>query len=427
MTMRLIKFNEAHERCLREQTITAEQPGTVLHDFGMLLEFVGPQGVEAGGQYNMLPIKSIKELDSRLSRPLHLKLKRPQIRSHPYLQGLNLLLRASGLSRVDGTGDKARLVLDPEMMVQWDRLNPTERYFNLLEAWLRFGRPEMVGERGSWIDSMLAGCLQAWRSLPEESRRSGGNRLVELYGMGVGRDLYKLALMDLFGLVAVELPAAGVTPWAPAGIAPAPFGDAVCALLTARLDRIWGDAVLKEPEDGEEAGEAGDDDDEGPDRPRFGVWQPIFQPYFPDWRENLEFPEPESREGIFVFRVSWGKDVWRLIAMSDDDTLDDLATAILRSLRFDFDHLYEFVYRDRMGATAAIKHPEMDEGPWTTQVTIGELPMEPGQAMVFHYDFGDNWRFDVKLERIEPLDAGIKAPAILEKHGKSPKQYPDWD
>ena len=93
-------------------------------------------------------MKFIGELDRRLSRPLHLELKRPQLRSHPYLQGLNLLLRASGLSRVEGTGAKARLVLDPAMRMQWDQLNPTEQYFNLLEAWLRFGRAEMVGETG---------------------------------------------------------------------------------------------------------------------------------------------------------------------------------------------------------------------------------------------------------------------------------------
>jgi hypothetical protein len=241
--------------------------------------------------------------------------------------------------------------------------------------------------------------------------------------MGIGRDLYKLALMDLFGLVAVQLPRPGVTPWAPAGAASVPFGDAVGALLTSRLDHIWGDAVLKKSGDGEEAG---DDDEQVPDQPRFGDWQPIFRPYFPEWRENLEFPEPESREGFFVFRVSWGKDFWRLVAMSDDDTLDDLATVILRSLKFDFDHLYEFVYRDRMGATVAINHPEM-EGPWADQITIGELPMEPGQAMQFHYDFGDDWRFDVKLERIEPPDARIKAPAVLEKYGKAPKQYGDLD
>jgi hypothetical protein len=62
---------------------------------------VGHEGVEAQGKYNLLPIKLIGELDRRFSRPLHLDLTRPQIRSHPYLQGLNLLLRASGLTRIE--------------------------------------------------------------------------------------------------------------------------------------------------------------------------------------------------------------------------------------------------------------------------------------------------------------------------------------
>jgi hypothetical protein len=148
------KVTEAHERCLRDQVITSEQPGSVLRDFGMLLEFVGTEGVEAAGKHNLIAIKHIPELDERLTRRLRLNMKRPQIRSHPYLQGLNLLLRASGLSRVARSGAKARLVLDPEMMVQWDALNPTERYFNLLEAWLRLGRGEMVG---MW-QSVLVSC-----------------------------------------------------------------------------------------------------------------------------------------------------------------------------------------------------------------------------------------------------------------------------
>jgi hypothetical protein len=136
------------EACLRSQVFTAVQPGSVLHDFQMLLDYLQREsGVVASGKYDLLPIKLIGELDRGLSRPLRLELKRPQLKSHPYLQALNLLLRASGLSRVTGPGAKARLVLDPAMLVQWDQLNPTEQYFNLLEAWLRFGRPEMVGER----------------------------------------------------------------------------------------------------------------------------------------------------------------------------------------------------------------------------------------------------------------------------------------
>jgi hypothetical protein len=43
------------------------------------------------------------------------------------------------------------------------------------------------------------------------------------------------------------------------------------------------------------------------------------------------------------------------------------------------------------------------------------------------YDFGDCWKFAVKLERIEPAEKGPRTPKVLEKHGKAPRQYPHWD
>ncbi len=42
------------------------------------------------------------------------------------------------------------------------------------------------------------------------------------------------------------------------------------------------------------------------------------------------------------------------------------------------------------------------------------------------YDFGDSWRFTIKLERIEPRGAKMKTPRILESHGKAPAQY-SWE
>lgn len=88
-------LSKAQEQLLHEQVIDSDRPGPVLRDFRMLLDFAGTQGVKAAGKYNLLPIDAIDELDQRLSRPLRLKLKRPQLRSHPYLQALHLLLRAS--------------------------------------------------------------------------------------------------------------------------------------------------------------------------------------------------------------------------------------------------------------------------------------------------------------------------------------------
>jgi len=66
----------------------------------------------------------------------------------------------------------------------------------------------------------------------------------------------------------------------------------------------------------------------------------------------------------------------------------------------------------------------MDDGPSAADIEIGTISLEPGQTMGLKYDFGDNWRFAVKLERIEPPSAKIEAPKILEKHGESPEQYP---
>jgi hypothetical protein len=415
------QLTEAQERCLRDQVITEDKPGPVLHDFRVLLEFLGPKGVEAAGKYNLLPIKIIGELDRRLSRPLHLEMKRPQIRSHPYIQGLNLLLRASGLSRVEGAGAKARLVLVPEMMVQWDRLNPTERYFHLLEAWLRFGRAEMIGESGSSL-GMLMPCLQALQYIKPKGMTFNLEKPEQVHVPGLYRSFYQVALMDLFGLLDVQQSSRPLTVWRPAGVKHVPFGDAMAKLLgNLEFQTLFGEDSDPDEEDDET-----DEEDWTPGMPRFGAWQPIFQPHFPEWRETLNLPELEPREGEFIFRVSLGK-IWRLIAMPSKATLHDLLGLILKSMKFGSDHLYEFTYRDRLGAEVSATHPMMDEGPWADGIAIGTLPLEPGQTMQLLYDFGDSWRFAVKLERIEPPAGKGKKPRILESHGEAPEQYPNWD
>jgi len=71
--------------------------------------------------------------------------------------------------------------------------------------------------------------------------------------------------------------------------------------------------------------------------------------------------------------------------------------------------------------------PYCDDGVPANEVPIGELPLSPGQSMNLVYDFGDNWQFDVKLERIDPPNKRMKKPRVLEKHGKAPEQYPRWD
>lgn len=69
----------------------------------------------------------------------------------------------------------------------------------------------------------------------------------------------------------------------------------------------------------------------------------------------------------------------------------------------------------------------MDEPPLATDVMIGELPLQPGIAMTYGYDFGDHWEFDIKLEQIDTVDRRMRKYQILERHGESPEQYLSWD
>ena len=400
----------AHKAILRNQEITASQHGSLLHDFGVILDAVGQGGVEAGGKHHLLPMKLIKPLDQRLSRPLDLQLTRPQLRSHPYLQALYLLLRASGLGRLEKAGTKTRLTLDPVLKPQWDHLNPTEQYFNLLEAAFRYGDLSMVGAEDREPIGLLSRCQMAWSG----DRRGRGMITADnpefIYVSGIGRNWSLIALMDLFGFVSVKNPPAPITTWYPAGLNFLPLGDAVFTLLP---DKAFDFSNDDEPEE-EALGEF-----------HFGVWQPLFQPYFPEWQRNLEPPRNEPREGMFIFKVSID-DAWRRIAIPSRLTLDNLAETILKAFKFEEDHLYEFRFRNRLGIECAIHHPKIEEPPFTDEVNIGKLPLELGQSMTFHFDFGDDWLFDVKLEAIEPLDKR-KRPSIIERYGKAPSQYPNWD
>ena len=139
------------EQVLHEQVIDESQPGTILRDFQTLLEFVGTDGIETAGKHHLLPMGCLSELNGQLRSPLELRLKRPQQRSYPNLEGLYLLLRATDLGVVEGPRSKTKLVIDPSVLESWMSLNPTDRYFTLLEAWLLGARSEMLGHSANFM------------------------------------------------------------------------------------------------------------------------------------------------------------------------------------------------------------------------------------------------------------------------------------
>ncbi|MBA3530672.1 MAG: plasmid pRiA4b ORF-3 family protein [Ardenticatenales bacterium] len=395
-------FTDAHAQILRHQAITLQEPGTLLRDIEALLAYLGehPPHLTATGQ---LPLAALRPMNEELGHPLQFGLSRPQQRSYPPLNGLYLLLRASGLTVIEGN----RLVVDEAVLAAWQRLNPAERYGSLLESWLLRGSPEIINERAMRVwdhPEHFHLCAEFFAELPDE-----GASPENLFAWPYLPGWYNLALLELFGFLDIQHgePVEGQG-WQIERLQPTPFGQALLALL---FNRYFLD---------DEVYYARDEKGTIP----VGVWQPLLAPYFPNWQHTLAVSEASYCPGRYQFKLKLGRFACR-ITLSDAHTLEALSDAILRALRFDHDHLYQFSYQDRFGAEQVANHPYMEEDPWASEVRVGDLPLRVGQALHYRYDFGDNWEMDLTLEAVEegPEEPTLAEPIISDRQGKPPAQY----
>jgi len=157
------------KKSLLEQTIDENQPATILRDFEIFLNFVAANNLEASGKNELLPLKSLRELNGLLTKPFEIELQRPVQKSFANINGLFLLARAGGLLILQKDGKTAKFVIDREALKIWQSLNPTERYFTLVETWIVRSSVELIGEhhQGMFNNSLivLCGCLKT--SLPK--------------------------------------------------------------------------------------------------------------------------------------------------------------------------------------------------------------------------------------------------------------------
>ena len=101
---RKLEWTEEQQRTLRELKLDEDGPGTVLRDFQMLLAFIKERELPVSKRHQLPPLQVLPEINARLAHPVALGLKRPQLKSYPHVQGLYLLLRASGLGQATSRG-----------------------------------------------------------------------------------------------------------------------------------------------------------------------------------------------------------------------------------------------------------------------------------------------------------------------------------
>ncbi|MBU0490255.1 MAG: plasmid pRiA4b ORF-3 family protein [Chloroflexi bacterium] len=181
--------------------------------------------------------------------------------------------------------------------------------------------------------------------------------------------------------------------------------------------------------------------------------------------------------------------VWRKIELEAEQTLEDLHFAIQNAYDWDSDHLYSFfmsgkawdgsteyclpegstpwgepiednedeedwpeptpeereqnlrmLFGDQMSLEEMeaemkafweyVAAQEAERGPGNVQTTtLGELKLKPGQEFMYLFDYGDEWRFKVRVHATasRPDAPAGEYPRLVESVGESPEQYPSWD
>jgi len=233
-----LKWTDEHEQTLRALEVSEDAPGTVLRDFQILLSFVRERKLPVSKTYQLLPRKVLPEINARLAQPIELGLKQPQLKSYPHIQGLYLLLRASGLGCIRGTAAKPLLAIDEAVNHSWSSLSPTERYFTLLETWLLRGSPGIVGERGSrfrFIGDYFQDCASLIYVAQGDGLPVVDSDRAERY-CRYSPGLYGVALLELFGFLMVQRGQLQEgQAWQIEHVASTLLGIAVFALLTEKL------------------------------------------------------------------------------------------------------------------------------------------------------------------------------------------------
>ena len=136
-----------------------------------------------------------------------------------------------------------------------------------------------------------------------------------------------------------------------------------------------------------------------------------------------------------VTKAFAGKEISRTIQIRGDQTLKALHQAIFKAFDRWEEHLHEFNFGkgpyDRNGPRYTLASNTKDF--MTDEVTAGDvakttlksLELEVGRAFGYWFDFGDDWRHEIRVETIESVPPKGRFPKVMARVGQSPPQYAD--
>ena len=114
--------------------------------------------------------------------------------------------------------------------------------------------------------------------------------------------------------------------------------------------------------------------------------------------------------------------VWRRLELPSSMTLDHLHEVIQEAFNWNDCHLH--VFETACGEFGSLS----GEGPWSSEqgdesvVALAQVAGYEGAQIVYTYDFGDDWRHDIVVEKILPATPGVAYPRCTAGQGNDTPQ-----
>lgn len=115
--------------------------------------------------------------------------------------------------------------------------------------------------------------------------------------------------------------------------------------------------------------------------------------------------------------------IWRRFRVDENITFNQLHMTVQFIMGWENRHLYRFTIENK---TITELDPDMGRRNKSEvssrKVRLNEFFTQEGQQAVYLYDFGDDWRHTIVLEKILPKEADQKLPVCLEGEGHCPME-----
>lgn len=378
----------------------------ILDNFELLLNYILNQSPIVSKKSNRLLSKNVLELNQELSKTLKLDLKQHNQTSYPHINSLILLFRASGLGIVSYAKRKLFLTIDKSIYKQWTTLNNTEKYINLLIAWITNGVPAIIGIKNELINS-VENTLDFMLSLSPKEIITNQDDLKELESPSYSVGTHNIMLLEMFGFVKIKDNSNTISKkWKIKQIQITKLGSFVYKQIQKLMKNFdlysYGNYFP----------------------PEFKTQlQSIFNKLLINYKKNIVIPQNKYKNKEYIFRVSTGR-IFRKITIPTDYNLGSFWSFVIDSFNLYNNYTFRLIIKNRFGYNETYNkngRNDYDGSPCADDFTMNELNIMSGTIMNFEYfnNYDTKRKFEIICETIQTNKN--TSPQIIEIKGEIPK------